>query len=232
MHQFKDKIAKLGSKADAFASPLGLLSYPVLMTADIMMYNATHVPVGEDQIQHVEVARDIIDHFNRKYNVHFNLPEPEVFVGRRIMSLSDGKKKMSKSSQTQFSNISIIDPPERIQECIKRAKTDCLQGLSLDKDARPEIYNLVSLMAAATNQTLEAVYEQYKDCSMAQFKPQLADALIACLSPIRDKYKELQENQDYVYDLMRQGAEQTKEEAEHRMQLIKTIMGLIVFTVS
>ena len=93
MHQFKDKIAKLGSKADAFASPLGLLSYPVLMTADIMMYNATHVPVGEDQIQHVEVARDIIDHFNRKYDVHFNLPEPEVFVGRRIMSLSDGKRR-------------------------------------------------------------------------------------------------------------------------------------------
>ena len=111
MHQFKDKTAKAaqsGNKDDVFANPMGLLSYPVLMTEDIMMYNATHVPVGEDQIQHVEIARDIIDHFNHKYNLGFNLPVPEVFEGKRIMSLSDGTKKMSKSSQSQYSNISII----------------------------------------------------------------------------------------------------------------------------
>lgn len=111
MHQFKDKAAKAkqkGNKDDVFANPLGLLSYPVLMAADIMLYNATHVPVGEDQIQHVEVTRDIIDHFNHKYNVNFNLPVPEVFEAKRVMSLSDGTKKMSKSSQSQYSNISII----------------------------------------------------------------------------------------------------------------------------
>lgn len=111
MHQFKEKTARAmakGRKEDVFANILGLLSYPVLMAADIMMYNATHVPVGEDQIQHVEIARDIIDHFNHKYNVNFNLPIAEVFEAKRIMSLSDGTKKMSKSAQSQFSNISII----------------------------------------------------------------------------------------------------------------------------
>lgn len=120
MHQFKDKAAKAaqnGNKNDVFANTLGLLSYPVLMTADIMLYNATRIisllfsidiPVGEDQIQHCEIARDIIDHFNKQYNVNFNLPQPEVFESSRIMSLSDGTKKMSKSSQSQYSNITII----------------------------------------------------------------------------------------------------------------------------
>ncbi|KAK8826344.1 hypothetical protein WA538_001483, partial [Blastocystis sp. DL] len=143
MHQFKEKTARAmakGRKEDVFANILGLLSYPVLMAADIMMYNATHVPVGEDQIQHVEIARDIIDHFNHKYNVNFNLPIAEVFEAKRIMSLSDGTKKMSKSAQSQFSNISIIDKPERIRECIKRAKTDSIPGLSLEKEKRPEVY--------------------------------------------------------------------------------------------
>ena len=231
MHQFKDKVAKSGSKAEAFSNPLGLLSYPVLMTADIMMYNATHVPVGDDQIQHVEVARDIIDHFNRKYNVRFNLPEPEVFVGRRIMSLSDGTKKMSKSSHSQFSNISIIDAPEQICECIRRAKTDSLPGLSLDREKRPEIHNLLSLMAAATDRSLEATYAQFKDYSMAQFKPELADALIACLSPIRARYQQLMEDQSYIHDLIREGAEITREIAAQQMELVKTVVGLIVFSV-
>lgn len=120
MHQFKDKAAKAmkeGNKNDVFSNTLGLLSYPVLMTSDIMIYNATRifdytcwldVPVGEDQVQHCEIARDIIDHFNHQYNVNFNLPQAEVFEGSRIMSLSDGTKKMSKSSQSQYSNISII----------------------------------------------------------------------------------------------------------------------------
>ena len=111
MHQFKDKATKAkqnGNKDDVFANPLGLLSYPVLMAADIMIYNATHIPVGEDQTQHVEVTRDIIDHFNHKYKVNFNLPVAEVFEAKRVMSLSDGTKKMSKSSQSQYSNISII----------------------------------------------------------------------------------------------------------------------------
>lgn len=123
MHQFKEKAARAvekGRKEDVFANTLGLLSYPVLMAADIMMYNATHVPVGEDQIQHVEIARDIIDHFNRKYNVNFNLPVAEVFDAKRIMSLSDGTKKMSKSAQSQFSNISIIGS----LSCFSQQKTN------------------------------------------------------------------------------------------------------------
>ncbi|KAK8803981.1 hypothetical protein WA171_000074 [Blastocystis sp. BT1] len=206
MHQFKDKTAKAaqsGNKDDVFANPMGLLSYPVLMTADIMMYNATHVPVGEDQIQHVEIARDIIDHFNHKYNLGFNLPVPEVFEGKRIMSLSDGTKKMSKSSQSQYSNISIIDPPERIQECIKRAKTDSISGISLDKEKRPEVYNLVTLMAAVTNRSIEEVANEYKDTPMSVFKPKLADALIEGLAPIRQRFEEISEDAEIGTNIRR-----------------------------
>ena len=141
MHQFKEKAARAtakGRKEDVFANTLGLLSYPVLMAADIMMYNATHVPVGEDQIQHVEIARDIIDHFNHKYNVNFNLPVAEVFAAKRIMSLSDGTKKMSKSAQSQFSNITIIG----MFFCFSLWKMSRSEFASASSERRPTVFRV------------------------------------------------------------------------------------------
>src|SRR5262249_38429919 len=154
MTQFKEKAGKDKEKA-----PLGLYSYPVLMAADILLYKATHVPVGEDQKQHIELARDIAGAFNRHYNKEcFPLPEPMILgEATRVMSLRDGTKKMSKSDESDYSRINLTDDADAIALKIKKAKSDMVEGMSYDPEKRPEAANLLSLYAALKGVPLKGI---------------------------------------------------------------------------
>lgn len=224
MTQFKDKAGKDKEKAN-----LGLYAYPVLMAADILLYHATHVPVGEDQKQHLELARDIAGLFNRTFHADFfTLPEPQITgLGTRIMSLRDGLKKMSKSDPSDMSRINLTDENDLMVQKIRKAKTDP-EPLPETKEAlekRPEALNLVTIYAALADRTIENVLNEFAGQPFSTFKPALADILIATVGPIRERMGEWM--QDEALDaLLQKGAEKARALAEHSMQEIKKVIGL------
>ncbi|MEK6204863.1 MAG: tryptophan--tRNA ligase, partial [Amylibacter sp.] len=190
MTQFKDKAGKNAEKMS-----LGLYAYPSLMAADILTYKATHVPVGEDQKQHVELTRDIANKFNHDYKVNF-FPEPEPIIegaATRVMSLRDGSKKMSKSDPSDMSRINMMDNADTIAKKIRKAKTDPepLPDNLDDLAGRPEARNLINIYAGISGQTPEAVITQVAGQQFGQFKPLLADLAVAHLSPIADEMRRL-----------------------------------------
>ncbi len=191
MTQWKDKSGK-----NAERSSVGLFDYPVLQAADILAYKATHVPVGEDQKQHLELSRDIADRFNREFEApgFFPLPEPLVKgPGARIMSLKDGSKKMSKSDPSDLSRINLIDDADTIAKKIKKSKTDTLGDMPSEKDGlegRPEVENLVGIYAAMSGQTVEDVLSEYGGKGFGVFKPALAELAVSHLSPITTRMRE------------------------------------------
>ena len=192
MIQFKEKSVKQGDNVS-----VGLLDYPVLMAADILLYDADLVPVGEDQKQHLELARDIAQQrinarFGSKENPVLNVPKPLILKeGARVMSLTDGRSKMSKSDPNEGSRITLLDPPELITKKIKRAKTDPERGLEFGNPDRPETDNLLGLYAILSGQGRDSVATQCADMGWGQFKPLLAEAAVAALEPIQGRYKEL-----------------------------------------
>lgn len=224
MTQFKEKSGKHKDQ-----SCLGLYSYPVLMAADILIYAATHVPVGEDQKQHLELARDIAGAFNRQYNQeYFKLPEPLILgAGTRIMSLRDGTKKMSKSEESDYSRINLTDDADTIMQKIKKAKSDMEPGISYDLEKRPEVSNLINIFTAVTGETKEKITERFANSGMAAFKGELADALISHLSPITKKLNELKLDNVYLEGLLKQGAANARTIASQNIQEIKKIMGFL-----
>lgn len=224
MTQFKEKSGKHKDQ-----SCLGLYSYPVLMAADILLYHATHVPVGEDQKQHLELARDIAGAFNRQYNKeYFSLPEPLIMgVATRVMSLRDGTKKMSKSEESDYSRINLTDDAETIMQKLKKAKSDMEPGISYDAEKRPEVGNLINIFTAVTGNSKEKIVEQYANSGMAAFKTELADALISHLSPITKKFNELKEDNVYLEGLLRRGAQKARDIASVNISEIKKIMGFL-----
>ena len=209
MTQFKDKVGK-----DREGASVGLLAYPVLQAADVLLYNATHVPVGEDQKQHLELARDIAAKFNADRKVDlFTLPEPLIgAAGARVMSLRDGRAKMSKSDPSDMSRIDLTDSDDAIAQKVRKAKTDAeplpaeLAGLA----ERPEALNLVSLLAALDDRSPQAVLDEHGGEGFGSFKPRLADRLIATLSPIRERLLALKGDEAAIDRLLENGAERAR----------------------
>jgi tryptophanyl-tRNA synthetase len=206
MTQFKDKSGK-----NREGSSVGLFTYPVLQAADILLYRASHVPVGEDQKQHIELARDIAIKFNTDLEVDLFVP-PEPFIGggtaARVMSLRDGAAKMSKSDPSEMSRIHLTDSDDAILQKIRKAKTDP-EPLPDDPallGQRAEARNLVGIMAAATGETVEAVLARFAGQGFGAFKPALADALIALLSPLRDRLEQLRRDPAELDRLLDHGA--------------------------
>jgi tryptophanyl-tRNA synthetase len=190
MTQWKDKAGK-----NREGSSLGLFAYPVLQAADIMLYKATHVPVGEDQKQHVELARDIAIKFNTDFDVDLFIP-PEPYIGggtaARVMSLRDGKAKMSKTDPSDMSRINLTDDDETVAQKIRKAKTDpeALPADSAQLDGRPEARNLVGIYAAVTGESVDQVLATFAGQGFGTFKPALADAIIALVAPLRKRLEQ------------------------------------------
>lgn len=224
MTQFKEKSGKHKDQ-----SCLGLYAYPVLMAADILLYNATHVPVGEDQKQHLELTRDIAGAFNRQYNLeYFTLPEPLILgEAARVMSLRDGTKKMSKSDESDYSRINLTDTADIIAQKLKKAKSDMESGVSYDIEKRPEASNLLSIFAAITGEDRKKIEVKYKDSGFAAFKSDLSDALIAHIEPISKHIAQLEKDRSYIEKLLKEGAEKARAIATDNIKEVKKIMGLV-----
>jgi tryptophanyl-tRNA synthetase len=226
MTQFKEKAGKQRDEAG-----LGLYAYPVLMAADIILYKATHVPVGEDQKQHLELARDIASAFNRRYGVEFfPLPEPMIFgAATRVMSLRDGSKKMSKSDASDYSRINMTDDAETIALKIRRAKTDPLPLPESVKDAeaRPEADNLLSIYAALANISREQAVAQWAGKNFSEFKTALAELSAEVLGKICGEMRRLMADPGYIDSVLKRGAERANAVAQPNLDEVFDIMGLL-----
>ncbi|RKD27047.1 tryptophan--tRNA ligase [Ammoniphilus oxalaticus] len=221
MTQFKDKSE---GKAAVNAS---LFTYPALMAADILLYDATHVPVGDDQKQHLELTRDLAQRFNGRFGETFTIPEPIIpKVGGRIMSLDDPSKKMSKSNPNEGSFISLLDEPKKIVRKVKRAVTDSENQIRFDEQEKPAISNLLTIYALASNQTIEQLESQYDGIGYGAFKSDVADAVVSLLEPMQQRYQEWIES-DELDRVLLAGAEKAAEYAEQKMIEVKQRMGLI-----
>ncbi|WP_093003738.1 tryptophan--tRNA ligase [Sphingomonas palmae] len=227
MTQFKDKAGKNREGAS-----VGLYDYPVLMAADVLLYNATHVPVGEDQKQHLELARDIATKFNADYETElFTLPAPLVSqAAPRIMSLRDAGAKMSKSNPSEQSVVKLIDSDEVIADKFRRAKTDpdLLPETWEELGSRPEARNLVTIFAALADRTTAEVVAEYAGKGFGQFKPALADLAVAKLGPIRDEMTRLLADQGAIDAILERGAERARELAAPLLRRAQEAMGLLV----
>ena len=226
MTQFKDKAGRNAEKTS-----LGLYAYPSLMAADILVYHTTHVPVGEDQKQHVELTRDIAAKFNHDFRVDF-FPEPEPVIdgaATRIMSLRDGTKKMSKSDPSDMSRINLTDDADTIAKKIRKAKTDPdpLPDNLEDLKDRPEARNLVNIYAALDNKTPEQIIAQAAGQQFAQFKPALAELAVAHLAPITSEMARLMADVSEIDRILGDGAERAAGIAEPILARTYDIVGLI-----
>ncbi len=219
MTQFKEKSAK--------DENLGLYSYPVLMAADILLYRADLVPVGEDQKQHLELTRDIAGAFNRRFNQeYFKLPEPMIIGNvKRIMSLSDGTKKMSKSDESDLSRINLTDNVDLIVKKIKKAKTDSQPTITFDEN-RPEIFNLLNIFSAFLGKNPEDIAKEYETLGNGKFKTDLAEIVSTKIRPIQERLAELKQDQAYVRQVLDHGKEVAQEIATKTKKEIFKIVGL------
>ncbi len=225
MIQFKEKAVKQGENVG-----VGLLDYPVLMAADILLYDADKVPVGEDQKQHIELTRDIVNRLNHQYGKPkqpvLKSPEPLIRAdGARVMSLTDGTKKMSKSDPSDLSRINLLDSPDTIKTKIKKCKTDPVKGLAFGDPERPECNNLLGLYMLMSGKPKEAVVEECHDMGWGQFKPLLTDATIAHLEPIQQKYNEIMADKGYLESVLRDGREKAGVIANQTLLKVKTALG-------
>ncbi|MFN6484598.1 MULTISPECIES: tryptophan--tRNA ligase [unclassified Nostoc] len=225
MIQFKEKAIKQAENVS-----VGLLDYPVLMAADILLYQADKVPVGEDQKQHLELTRDIAARLNHQFGKPdqpvLKLPDPLIRKeGARVMSLADGTRKMSKSDPSELSRIGLLDSPEQIQYKIKRCKTDPIRGLTFDDPARPECNNLLTLYTLLAGKRKEDVAIECQDMGWGQFKPLLTDTIIESLKPIQEKYYSIMSDKGYLESVLRDGAEKARAIANQTLSQVKTALG-------
>ena len=225
MTQFKEKAGKDKEKAS-----IGLYSYPVLMAADILLYDATHVPVGDDQKQHLELCRDIAQKFNNDFEVENFLQVPEPLIQKefsRIMSLKDGSKKMSKSELSDLSRINLTDNKDQIINKIKKAKTDPLpmpQDIK-ELDERLEAKNLLGIYSSLTNSTLENSVKNFAGKNFSEFKEQLAEELVNKIEPISNEIKKLLGDKSYLDKILLDGVEKANLIASKKIERIKEIVG-------
>jgi len=226
MTQFKEKAGSNKEKAS-----VGLYTYPILMAADILVYQATHVPVGEDQKQHLELCRDIAIKFNNDYGKDFfNIPEPIIpDISARVMSLRDGLKKMSKSDESDLSRINLTDSKEQIVQKIKKAKTDSEpinEDIFNEKSKRFEAQNLISIYADLKSESNEKILSQFEGKNFSEFKKDFADLLIEYISPISDKIDLLRKNEDHLLKILKNGQEKASNVADKTMKDVKSTIGL------
>lgn len=245
MIQFKDKSKKQGESVGT-----GLLTYPTLMASDILLYQADQIPVGEDQRQHLELTRDIARRFHdlfckgnqfKKRCKAAGIPSRNVFVepsamivkeGARVMSLTDGASKMSKSDPNDASRINVLDPPDVIRSKVKRCKTDAKVGIEWDNPERPEATNLLNIyLAVQPGRTREEIAEEVKDLSWGEFKPLLAEAIVDHLKPIQDRYYAVREDDAYLQKVLREGATAADAIASSTLYAARVAMGFVTPTI-
>jgi len=225
MTQFKDKSQKNQDNINA-----GLFTYPVLMAADILLYQAAWVPVGQDQKQHVEIARDIAGRFNGIYGNVFTLPQPFIpqTGAKKIMSLADPTKKMSKSDPNENANIYLLDKPEDIMRKFKRAVTDSEGSVRISPD-KPGVSNLITIYASALDITPEQAEQELGGLGYGELKARCAEAVIELLRPFREKVEDLMKNKDYLESVAKKGAEMAARAAMPTMRKVYKKTGLTVF---
>ena len=227
MTQFKEKAGKNRENAS-----LGLYCYPTLMAADILAYHATHVPVGEDQKQHLELTRDIAMKFNNDFNTpgFFPIPEPIIEgTATRIMSLRDGTKKMSKSEASEMSRINLTDDSDSIRKKIQKAKTDPFEIPSEKEELanRPEAENLLGIYATLADQSIEKTLEQFSGSDFKKLKDELSDILISELDPINKEIKKLLNEETYIVEILRKGSDKASDISQPILQKIREIVGFL-----
>ena len=225
MTQFKEKAGKDKEKAS-----IGLYSYPVLMAADILLYDATHVPVGDDQKQHLELCRDIAQKFNNDFNASDFLRTPEPLIQKefsRIMSLKDGMKKMSKSDPSNLSRINLTDEKDEISNKVKKAKTDTMPMPSNIKELteRPEAENLLGIYSSLNNQNLEKSISEFNGKQFSEFKEKLSEVLIEKIEPISKEIKKLLNDEKHLDEILFKGSEQADQIASKKIKKIKELVG-------
>ena len=225
MTQFKEKAGKDKEKAS-----VGLYIYPVLMAADILLYDATHVPVGEDQKQHLELSRDIAQKFNLDYEAPDFLKVPEPLIQKkfsRIMSLKDGTKKMSKSDSSDLSRINMTDTKDQIVNKIKKAKTDSDLLPSTDKDfqKRPELENLLGIYASMKSQSLLESINEFSGKNFSDLKDKLTETIVEKITPISNEINKLQKDPKFIDEVLYEGAQKAEEIASKKIKEIKKVIG-------
>jgi tryptophanyl-tRNA synthetase len=233
MIQFKEKAVKQGDQVSA-----GLLDYPVLMAADILLYDADLVPVGEDQKQHLELARDIAQ---QRINARFGspgpdgeplpllkVPEPMILgEGARVMSLTDGRSKMSKSDPNEGSRITLLDPPELISKKIKRAKTDPTLGLEFGNPERPEADNLLGLYALLSGKGRQAAAAECAEMGWGRFKPLLTEVMVEALAPVQERYRNWRGNPGALDQVLAEGRQRAESVAEATLERVHDALGFL-----
>lgn len=224
MTQFKEKAEKHVKNVNA-----GLFSYPVLMAADILLYQADIVPVGEDQKQHLELCRDLVGYFENRYGKGvFKLPEPMIGkTGARIMSLQDPTKKMSKTDENEKNFVSVIDDAKKIEKKIKSAATDSGSEIKFDVENKPGVSNLLTIYSVLGGKTIEQLEKDYEGKMYGHLKVDLAEVVVNTLKPVKEKYDDLMKNRDYLDELLLDGARRASERAEKTTQKVYDAVGLI-----
>ncbi|OUW60589.1 MAG: tryptophan--tRNA ligase [Candidatus Pelagibacter sp. TMED203] len=227
MTQFKDKAGSDKEKAS-----VGLYIYPNLMAADILLYKATHVPVGADQKQHLELCRDVAQKFNKDFKSENFFPIPEPLIQKnisRVMSLRDGTKKMSKSEESDYSRIDLKDSADEIVKKIKKAKTDSLPipGQEKELEKRPEALNLLKIYADLKKTPIQKILSEMEGKEFSFLKNKLSDSLVATICPVGKKIKELIDDKAYLEQVLNKGREKALKKAEENLKKIREIVGLL-----
>jgi len=225
MTQYKDKSQKTEANMNA-----GLFTYPVLMAADILLYKADRVPVGDDQKQHLELARDIATRFNNLHGETFTVPDPYIpEFGARVMSLQEPTKKMSKSDTNPSNFIGLLEDPKKITKKIKRAVTDSDEQANIyfDTAEKPGVSNLLSLLSCCTDQTIAQLVPQYEDKMYGHLKGDVAEAVVALLEPIQERYHQYRNDQAFLDSVMRSGAEKASARASKIITSVYDAVGFI-----
>lgn len=224
MTQFKDKSSKNNENIN-----LGLFAYPVLMAADILLYQTKAVPVGADQKQHLELSRDLATRMNNLYGDLFVIPEPfipSVEAGGRIMSLLEPEKKMSKSDDNAGNYIALLDSPDIIRKKLKRAVTDTDTCIRYDRELKPGVSNLLTLMSGATGQSITQLESHFEGKGYGHLKNETADAIVALLEPVQARFNHLRQDETQLNHLLAQGADRARTQAQSTLTRVKTAMGL------
>jgi tryptophanyl-tRNA synthetase len=223
MTQYKDKTA--GAEGESIA--VGLFDYPVLMAADILLYRADAVPVGEDQKQHVELTRDLAERFNKAFGKVFVVPEPIICTeGARVMALDDPTSKMSKSAGSENSYIAVMDPPDVVRRKLKRAVTDSGTDVRPGPD-KPALTNLLDIYSVLSDEPTDCIVARYAGRGYADFKTDLGEVVVDALAPIQARIRELQADKGYTLEVLRSGAERAQAIAERTLARVRERVGLV-----
>jgi len=222
MTQYKDK-----SEGKANVN-VGLFTYPVLMAADILLYDTTHVPVGDDQKQHIELTRDVAERFNKRYGDIFVIPEPHIReFGARIMALDNPTKKMSKSAESEASRIAILESPESFKKKIMRAVTDTENEIRFDEENKPGVSNLLTIYSLFSDTPVETLVERYQGRGYGDLKKDLVEVMSDKLGNIQERFRELDDPAE-LDRILREGAEKAAAKAEQVLNRVKEAMGLVL----